>query len=502
MSLQVCELLREHAQRRPRHAALLGAGLQLDYAALYQRVLGLAGGLRAAGLRPGERAVVMLPMSAELYLVLLALFAGGCSAVFVDPFLPSAQREAALRAADARAFFGTSKAQLLRLVSPTLRALPLKVSAGPRLPGTLSVAQLAGAAPLAALAPVGPDTPALLSFTSGTTGQPKQVTRSHGLLLAQHRTLARALESSPEDVDLPALPVFLLNTLACGGSAVLPPDATARPGQQDPAALLQAIRRHGVTTLAGFPAFYEPLVAALVRRGESLGGVRAAFLGGAAVPLRLLRALAERMPDGEPVLIYGSTEAEPIARLGGGEALRDTVATTADGGGLCVGRPCAGVSLRLDPLPGAAGAGEILVAGEHVNAAATGAAPAWLRTGDCGRLDDEGRLWLLGRRAELLERATGPLFPFAVEGAAEAVPGVLQAALLSHTAETGPPLCQLFAQAEPGHDPVALARRVERRLQELGLAVDRVRFLARIPKDPRHRAKTDRAALLRHARRG
>ncbi len=153
------------------------------------------------------------------------------------------------------------------------------------------------------------------------------------------------------------------------------------------------------------------------------------------------------------------------------------------GAGLLAGRPIAEIALHLNDC-------EIEVAGPHVNRAylnraddATTKVPRegliWHRTGDCGRLDEQGRLWLLGRRAA----ASGGLYPFAIETAARSWPGIRHAALL--------------AEHGRAHLAVAGARLdvADLRRRACALGVPEVTVLRDIPTDRRHNSKIDYARL-------
>ena len=87
-----------------------------------------------------------------------------------------------------------------------------------------------------------PDTPAIITFTSGSTGEPKAAVRTHGFLIAQHRALVESLALAPGDVDLTTLPMFLLANLASGVTSVIPDADLRAPGAIEPAPVLEQIR--------------------------------------------------------------------------------------------------------------------------------------------------------------------------------------------------------------------------------------------------------------------
>src|SRR5207245_4212623 len=136
------------------------------------------------------------------------------------------------------------------------------------------------------------DAPALITFTTGSTGRPKAAARSHAFLWAQHQALAGYLGLTEADIDLPTLPIFVLNNLALGVTSVLPDFDARRPAAIDPAALYRQIVSEGVTTSSGSPAFYERLAGWCAANGKRLP-LRALFTGGAPVLPPLARRLAD-----------------------------------------------------------------------------------------------------------------------------------------------------------------------------------------------------------------
>lgn len=468
--------------------------------------------LREAGLREGEAVLVFQPMSAELYVALLALFRLGATAMFLDPSAGVAHMEACCELQQPRALIALTRAHLLRLRSPALRRIPLKFAVGVPVLGAWRWAGWRDCTPLQELFPAAADTPALLTFTSGSTGQPKAAVRSHGFLRAQHRTLERNLALQPGEVDLATLPVFLLANLASGVTSVIPDADLRAPGRIDPSPVLRQITTHQITRCAASPAFFERLL-----EGErALAGLRKIYTGGAPVFPRLLAALGAAAPDATVEAVYGSTEAEPIAHIERREIRADDHTAMRGGAGLLAGRPVAEIELRIlreqwgTPL-GALSAGEfsgqcmpvgevgeIVVSGDHV---LTGylhgrgdaetkfhvAGRVWHRTGDAGRLDVEGRLWLLGRCSARVTDARGSLWPFAVECAALGDVRVRRAALASVAGR------RVLAMEGAG-----LKAGDETLLKSLAWAeIDRLVPVKRLPVDRRHNAKIDYPALAK-----
>ncbi|MBN2799223.1 MAG: AMP-binding protein [Deltaproteobacteria bacterium] len=480
------ELLVERARAEGDRVAILAPdGESVSFAELHRRVSRRAGALAALGLPPGARIVLLQPMGIALYEVLLALFHGGYTAVLVDPSVGLRRVGGALAAVGVDGLIGTGKAHALRLLLPALRGGRLYASTSWTPLPARRWSSLSGPR----VDPVAPPGPALITFTSGTTGVPAPFPRDHSFLLAQHQVLAGHMGLGPGDVDLPTLPVFLLNSLAAGATCVLPDGDLRDVSALDPARLVRQIRAHRVTTTSGSPAYFERLVRHLEGEGAQLAGLDKVFVGGARVSAALLRRMCAAFPAARVELVYGSTEAEPIATLSAREHLDALSAGERDGRGALVGRQVPGLALRIarpdgSPLdergPGAVG--EVLVAGDHVNTAVTPGredklregARVWHRTGDAGWRDDSGLVWLVGR----VGQDVAGRWPFQVEPLAEAVAGVRRAALVEHL---GQPLLAWEGDADD---------------QEVRAAVGLVtRRLPAIPVDPRHRAKVDRRAL-------
>ena len=246
--------LAERAARIPSRPAILEArsGIRLTFGDLAERVTSLAAGLEARGLEPGDRVLLFVPMSADLYVALLAVLHVGAVAVFVDAWAGRARLDAAIQAAKPKAFLGTARSHLLRLVSPALRSVPIAlIGHSPGFP----IERLMRRGVTRPAAATASEAPALVTFTTGSTGRPKAAARSHGFLWAQHEALARELGPLPNDVDMPTLPVFVLNNLAAGVPSVLPDFDPRRPADIDPVRVHAQMTREGVTTTSGSPAF-------------------------------------------------------------------------------------------------------------------------------------------------------------------------------------------------------------------------------------------------------
>ncbi len=486
-------LCRLAADQPERLALIEPSGASMRFAELEARSAAIAGGLRQRGAEEGARILALAPMGISLYLALLAVFRAGCTAVLLDPSAPREKLRPLLGSLDLFGFIGSPKAQLLRLLHKELRGLRLYGCTG----FTPLPAKRLRALEGPPLAPQPSQAPALITFTTGSTGRPRAMARSHAFLDAQRKALTAHMDIGPDDVDLATLPVFLLNSLSAGATCVLADADLTRPASASPTRIAAQLLRWEVTLCSGSPAFFAPLAAHLRAADQQLPALRKLFVGGGRVPSALLEDLLAMAPSARVEVHYGSTEADPMATADA----REVLALGGDGAGQgsCVGRAVPGIQLEIWQPGGSQAlptgeAGEVAVAGEHVNQGYFRDPEAdarcklrkdgriWHRTGDLGRLDDQGRLWLLGRVGE----AAGGALPLVAEGLAEGLDYVRRAGLGQRR---GQPVLAVELAGDAPEDWRAQLQR----LTGITSAV----ALASVPVDPRHNAKVDRPALNR-----
>jgi acyl-CoA synthetase (AMP-forming)/AMP-acid ligase II len=517
--VNIADVLLAQAAARPDATAILashrGRDRAMTFAGLAAASAAVARQLRQAGLRPGEAVLLLVPMSPELYAVLVGLLRAGLVAMVLDPSAGRAHIDHCCALCHPAAFVGTPWTHALRLVSAGIRAIPRKFRVGRGWPLGTRLRLSAGAGSDARVVSLDPAAPALLTFTSGTTGLPKAAVRSHAFLLAQHRVLAARIRLTAGAVDLATLPVFVLANLGSGLTSVIPDDDLRRPGAVDAGPILTQARRAGVTRCTASPAFFERL---LEHPEFGCHGWHALYTGGGPVPPSLLRRLAAASPGCDVVAVYGSTEAEPIAHLSLRELRDADLAAMRAGAGLLVGRPVP--EIRLSVLADAWGrplgpftpddfarrrlppgeVGEIVVCGDHVlpgywqgrgdtETKIHVGAEIWHRTGDAGYLDVEGRLWLVGRCAAVISDEFGTLHPFTVECVAMDCEWVRLAGCVVVGGRR-------WLAVQPRRAPC------ERELEALQGAVAwarlaGIRLVKRLPVDRRHNAKIDYQRLAR-----
>lgn len=466
--MNLVETFLAQAEARPDAAAIIAAdGRVTTYAALARASAVRASAYAHAGVGAGDVVLIARGVSVELYETLLAVFRLGAVAMFPEPAAGLKGLRVAVEMVRPKAIATAGVGHVVRRLFPELRRLkPLPDFDDDAVAGD-PLAHLPG------------DAPALITFTSGSTGRPKGIVRSADFLMLQHRLLEDLRQTKPGDVDLISLPVFILSNLAAGATSVIPAGRLTRPAKLDGAKLREQIARHRVKRMVAPPA----VVARIVEEAPPMGQLEAIFTGGGPVYPNLLRTAAKAAPNAAIHAVYGSTEAEPIAHLELKDITDADWRAMAEGAGLLAGKPIGEIAVELRDH-------EVFVAGAHVNRGYLDPADdastksvrdgmLWHRTGDAARIDERGRLWLLGRR----EAASDGLFPFAVETAALSWRGVRQAALLAGEGRAR------LAVAGDGLKSADLTARAKA-LGEIEIVV-----VKDVPMDRRHNSKADYARL-------
>ncbi|KOS58237.1 AMP-dependent synthetase [Rhodococcus rhodochrous KG-21] len=257
------------------------------------------------------------------------------------------------------------------------------------------------------------DSPALILFTSGSSGAPKAVVLSHrSVIVNQHNLLARSRrlphlldDAAPQPVTLVCTPLFhiggvsnILTNLITGGRLVL------TRGKFDPGEILGLIQEEGVQSWGGVPTMATRLLEHPDFDAYDLSTLRSFPLGGAPLPGALLERMVRKLPQLKKrglANTWGMTESGGFVTVAGNADLEKYPGT--------VGRPYPCVELRIDD-PDAKGSGEILVRSPTVMLGYLGLDDGtvdndgWLRTGDLGHINEEGFLFLDGRSKDIVIR--------------------------------------------------------------------------------------------------
>ncbi|MFQ5381518.1 MAG: o-succinylbenzoate--CoA ligase [Dehalococcoidia bacterium] len=413
MSHVIADWLLRQASSHPEQEAVVAGGRSLTYGELDERVASVAAGLAAAGVGRGDRVAVLARNSLELVEVVHALPRLGAVLMPINLRLTAA--EIAWQLEDSRAARVLAHPDNLSLAKEAAHL------AGLEAPVALPVLGSGGPPPIGLH---GADDTHSLIYTSGTTGRPKGAILTYANFLASAIGSAQNLGVAGNDRWLACLPLFhvgglsiVLRSVIYGTSIVVAPGF-------DEASVARSLVEDRITLVSLVPTMLRRLLEA--SPGRAPESLRAALIGGGPVPRPLLEAALER--GYRVVQTYGLTEAaSQVATL----SIDDAIAHTG-----AAGRPLVTVEMRVDAAAGEAG--EILVRGPVVSPGyvdGNSVSPSrdtdgWFHTGDIGRLDGDGFLYVLDRRDDLIVSGGENVYPAEVEAVLLGHPKVTTAAVV------------------------------------------------------------------------
>ncbi|MGV9335908.1 FadD3 family acyl-CoA ligase [Nocardia sp. NPDC003726] len=405
------QLVASAADRFGDAEAVVDGDLRWSFTELADRVRRAAGAFAAAGIEPGDRAALWAPNSAEWIVAAFGLLTAGGVLVPVNTRFKADEARDVIRRSGAKAvlvqrgflgadYRGAADVPVIDLKSDFLNS-------GAPFERDVASTDIAD-----------------IVYTSGTTGRPKGVMMNHGQTLRLYAEWCDLADLREGDRYLIVNPFFHTFGYKAGLIASLIRGATILPVPVfDVGRVLQIVARERITMLPGPPTLYHSLLAAA---GEhDLSSLRAAVTGAADIPVELIRRVREELPFRSIMTGYGLTEAGTATASRPGDTF-EQIATT-------VGTPCDGVEVRI------ADDGEVLIRGYSVmqgyldDPGATAEAidaEGWLRTGDLGSLDPEGRLRIVGRKKDMFIVGGFNAYPAEIEGFLLEHPAVAQAAVI------------------------------------------------------------------------
>ncbi|MDN5855154.1 MAG: acyl--CoA ligase, partial [Actinomycetia bacterium] len=352
----------------------------LTYAQLHERVARAGGMLASSGVEQGARVVISAPTSMRFVVAYLAALHVGATVVLANPAYTRHELGALVERSDAAA---------LVTDDPAPATIPV-----------LDIGEVGDGAEPHPGARLSSDDIALLAYTSGTTGTPKGVPLTHGMLLASVRGAMRAWRWSADDTLVHALPLFHQHGLSAVHASLVAGSSLVVSSKFDPHELIATVERERASIVFAVPSIHQRLADLDASELRPLGRLRLITSGSAPLSPALADELYAKSGL-RPLERYGLTE----SGLNVSNAYRDPAIGT-------VGTPLPGVEVDLRTPDGEpADAGEIVLRGPQIfdgylddpDATARAFWPGgWFRTGDLGRWDDAGRLIITGRLKELI----------------------------------------------------------------------------------------------------
>lgn len=462
MAFNLSVLVREAAGRSPDHPALVHDGGRMSYAELRQRADRIARSLVDLGLQPGDAVGLQLPNVPEFVELLYGVFTAGGVVVPMNPlnkapeiayFLEHSGARVLVTGADTaeEASAGLDKAGGGQLFVVGEGALPI----GARPFTDLTAAGIGDTDDTDPLVLRQAEDTAVLLYTSGTTGKPKGVKLTHFQLYMNADAHRVAFEMGPDSVVIAVMPLFHALGLSGLMNATMLSRGTLRLLPKfDATRVLEVIQGDRATMLHGVPTMYHALLNHEDRRDYDLSSLRTCGSAGAAIPAEVLDAFEREF--GVWILeMYGLTESGPLASYNRPDHRR----------AYSIGMPIWGTEIQIwnsenSQLPrGREHVGEIVIRGHNMmagyldNDAATAEAFAggWLHSGDLGYIDEDGFLFIVDRKKELIIRGGYNVYPREVEEVVYQHPDVMEAAVIGVPDDRLGEEVAAFVTVRPGH---------------------------------------------------
>lgn len=497
----------------------------LSFLDFHRLVLAFEKCLKELGLQTGDIVLMMIKPNFEYNALVFAMMKSGIVPAFVDPGMKREYFLKAVRDLDYKVMLGDMKAYLfykifnmqgdfhfyqIRLVKNALKTFQaMKTNDEEILLGADDDQDESDHYDFS-------KTLCALLYTSGATGPAKAVEYTHDIFIAQIHYLKEMFDLGIGDVDLAGFPLFSMFTMSMGVTSVIADIDVSKPSQASGEKLFNQIIRHHVTFCSGSPAIWKNLAHYALASQKTIPFVKSLVTFGAPIQENFHHMFSKILEVGDTYAPYGATESLPISVMGYHE-LRDIFQKQAHHlkhpflgnqyQGICVGKPVMHVQIfdhqdlkNMNPLK-TNQIGEICVAGPVVtkryyqNPTANEKAKFYLhdklfhRMGDMGYLDEEGRLWFLGRKVHIVTNAKGEIYyPMGIEPLFNRETNIFERTALVQDKEGAslmivPSFGVSFNQAHQHAKEI---------IQKRSLLIDHIYPIKAIKVDTRHNIKIDR----------
>jgi len=438
------QVLDRAVERWPDEVAIIFRGEETNYRELGLRSDALAWALRDLGLRPGDRVAVMAPNCLEWSNCYFGIGKAGLVLVPINVLFKEDEAHYILENSGARAIVVYEAFEpLVEAIQSRLPDLEHVIVLGEAKSAKAhNYAELlkrgfgvvtADPGAVAFKAQVKDEDLLSILYTSGTTGRPKGAMLTHRNVTWDAEACSKALPVTHEDVWLCALPMF--HTYAETTMIMLPAFVGSKVVIAErfiPDTIMRLIEEHKVTTFPGVPAMYATFLQVPREGRASLDSLKFAVSGGAPMPVETLHAFEKEF---DLVVLEGDgpTECSPVTSVNPWDRERKPGS---------VGLPLPGVEIKIfddkDNEVPTNEVGEIVVRGQNVmkgywkmpEATAEALKGGWMHTGDLGKIDEDGYVYILDRKKDMVLVGGLNVYPREVEEVLYAHPAVLQAAVI------------------------------------------------------------------------
>lgn len=442
--------------------------------------------LRKKNFKKGDKIVVFIPIGVEFYLILTAIFKMGIQAVFIDPYAGIEHINKCCEMILPDGIIGSRKTLLKGFFLKGIRKIGKKIN---------YIKVMKYSEKFLINEKIEENTPALISFTSGSTGFPKIIMRTHKFLLGQHNVLEKNIKFEKETSVYSSFPIFLFSHIATGTTTFIPDLNWKKPAESNFKNIVQQIMENNIQNVILPPAIFQNIVKFCKDEKITLENVQKVYTGGAPVFYSLMKKIKEVFTNAKITALYGASEAEPISVLNFDDITKEDIENMKNGKGLLAGKIVNEIELKIEKLEKSNNVkdsselkGEILVKGENVVNGYLNVEKNpnenWYRTGDMGYINKKGQLVLLGRVKGRIQIEENIYYPFTIETAFSFCKNLKKSVLTSKNNKL-----YLFTERNPEFEGDLSEDNEIKELKEK-FGIFKI-IETEIPMDKRHNSKTD-----------
>ena len=497
--MNTASLLEKQAILLPDKTAIVHNDVSVTFKELDIVINRVANYFARSGVRRGMKVLVFVNPSIELPAVTFALFKMGAIPVFIDPGMGVKELVKAIAGVSAEAMVAVPRVHILARIFPgAFKSVLVRVSC------KNLREKAAKDSPDFELYDAAEDEMAAILFTSGGTGTPKGAVYTHKIFIAQTELLQEMFSLTSDDVDCPCFPLFSFFTIAMGMTSCVPELSSPHPPDADPGKVVAGMLKHKTTFATGSPAIWDNVADYCNANDIKLPLLRCLVMFGAPVSVAMHEKWRDVLPNGTTYTPYGATESLPISNISGQYILDNLADAMLRGEGTCVGKPVNAVRVMIYNGDEIWVSGDVVTKEYYNNDEATRESKLiidgrlWHNTGDVGRIDEEGRLWYLGRKAHVVKHGDAIMYPNPVSIVFNRHPRIKQTALVGPVID-GRVVPSLLIEMKDGStkmtdDFLAELREIQNS-NECAKPIEKFYLKKTFPVDARHNIKIDHLKL-------
>lgn len=428
--------LKNSAEKIPSRVAIVHAERSITYSELYEKARRFANALKDLGIKPQDKVALILTNSMEFTIAYYGILISGAVVVPMNFQLKYEEIAYQLNDSDSKTvvFASDFEEQVVQGMKKAGAKNGIMVRGTPSKELLAFDELIARSSPETGPRQTSENDTAVIIYTSGTTGRPKGAELTHSnLSLNAGAMTGKLLKLTKEDVLLAVLPLFhsfgqtcVQNASICNGTQIVMME------RFDPLKVLETLQNNKVTIFCGVPTMYFVLLQVPERKQFNISSLRMCISGGAAMPVEVMKNF-EKEFGGVILEGYGLSETSPVVSFNFSAEQRKPGS---------IGLPLHGVEIKIvddnDKEVETGEIGEIIVRGYNVmkgyykkpEETKEAMKNGWFHTGDLGKKDEDGFIFIVDRKKEMIIRGGMNIYPREVEEVLYSLKGVTEAAVL------------------------------------------------------------------------